>query len=161
MTGGTHWLSFGSYFTIFALVTSSPDHALEAWGSPVPRQSWLSLRKGQEFNMNTQILSNAALAVYYFINYLLTRWSSFSRKSWKSTFCPGTWTPNKALFSNYALLTLNTQENVCEWTGTVRSGWNVPPRNDDKYLMTNHDLEQDHPDYRPIKLNISHFCKEI
>lgn len=161
MTGSTHWLSFGSCFTFSALVACSPDHALEPRGSPVPRQSWVSLRKGQEFNMNTQIVSYIVCALYYNINYLLTRWSSFSRKSWKPTFCPGTWRPDKALFSSYALLTLNTQESVCEWTGTERSGWNMPPRNENQYLMSNHELEEDHPDYPPIKLRISHFCQEI
>lgn len=37
----------------------------------------------------------------------------------------------------------------------------MPPRNENQYLMSNHDLEEDHPDDPPIKLSISYFHQEI
>lgn len=92
------------------------------WAPRLPGpQAVLGLPEKGTGVQNTQIVSYTVCAVYHNINHLLTRWSPFSRKSWKPMFCPGTWTPDKALFSNDALLTLNTPEHVCEWTGTVRS----------------------------------------
>ena len=35
----THWLSFESNITFPALVTCSPFHAFDSWGSSVPWQS--------------------------------------------------------------------------------------------------------------------------
>lgn len=63
----THWLPFGSRVTFPALVTCSPLHAFDSWGSSVPWQAWFSLKnKGQKLKMLVELGECPSLQTFLF-----------------------------------------------------------------------------------------------